>query len=141
MTSGLTAADRAEMEATERELDSAGVDRRRPRTLEQCPPATEPCPFASCRYNLLVEVIASPAGVPHVKVNFPGRDVDQLDETCALRVARRQQARREALTDEAVGALLNITGERARQTLHRALRKLRHLPIYAELAAQVEDAR
>lgn len=78
----------------------------RPRTRGDCIDGPRPCPFVSCVHHLYLDV--SPAG--SIKLNFPAREVDELTETCSLDVADRG-----GVTLEQVGALINITRERARQ--------------------------
>ena len=78
----------------------------RPRTRGDCIDGPRPCPFVSCVHHLYLDV--SPAG--SIKLNFPAREVHELTETCSLDVADRG-----GVTLEEVGALINITRERARQ--------------------------
>ena len=132
----LSKAERAELIALEAELQLAGVDTRRPRQLSECPPGSTPCRFASCRHSLLLEVLPTRTGATVVKANFPGVDVEELAETCSLRVARRfalraksfPRARRDlqvvASADE-VARLLNLTPMRVFQIEKGALAKLR----------------
>jgi hypothetical protein len=55
-----------------------------------------------------------------VKENHPGKEVDELEETCALRVAADG-----GHTLERTGELLNIVLERTRQIERDALRSLK----------------
>ena len=55
-----------------------------------------------------------------IKFNFPGKEVWELRETCALDVADKG-----GVTLEEVGAIMNLTRERIRQVEMRALQKLR----------------
>jgi len=87
----------------------------RPKTRGDCEQVVRPCPFVSCRWNLYLDV--SPSGT--LKINFPDRNVDQLRETCALGVARR-----EGVTYQEVGSLMNLTRERARQIGEAAMSKV-----------------
>lgn len=116
----LTRKERKALAAARVEL--AGVYRRRPKTYGDCLKRQGPCGFISCRHNLFLEVDyrVSP---PTVKLNFPGMEIDEPEETCSLKVADQREAgpgvaRPEALdsictgdghTQERVGALLNIT--------------------------------
>lgn len=78
--------------------------------------AVRPCPFVSCKYHLATEVSATSG---NIKVNFPGREVWQMRETCALDIADRG----EALLDD-VAAALNISRQRAEQIEAEAIAKL-----------------
>lgn len=127
---GPTKAERRDTRALERDLDAHGVDRRRPRDEADCPPEGEACPFVSCSMNLYLDVDHR----GRVKLNFPGKEIDELEETCALRFARRikppeddydvLESTRENPTD-VVAAMFNITPERLRQIEAKALAKAR----------------
>jgi len=66
---------------------------------------------------------------PVVKLNFPGRDIDEIGETCSLRVAIRGAAAGERRgignSMPRVAAHLNLVPERARQVLNMAMEKFR----------------
>lgn len=104
----LTAAER---EAAALIVYPANVDR--PRTRGECQGGERPCPFVSCRFHLYLDVQG-----PAVKLNFPDREVDELDETCALDVADRGGA-----TLHEAGTLMNVTRERVRQIELTAARR------------------
>lgn len=87
---------------------------RRPRTRGDCVDGPRPCPYLGCKYHLALDV--SPAG--SLFDNFPNRDLDELEETCALDVADRG-----GVTLERIGELLNVTRERIRQIEARVLRR------------------
>lgn len=87
----------------------------RPTTRAACRDGPRPCPWVSCRHHLLADVSEFGA----LKLNFPDRDLDELPASCALDVAEQG-----GLSLEAVGALLNVTRERARQIEVAALRKI-----------------
>jgi DNA-directed RNA polymerase sigma subunit (sigma70/sigma32) len=55
-----------------------------------------------------------------IKLNFPDKEVWELEETCALDVADRG-----GITLEEVGTIMNLTRERIRQVETRGLLKLR----------------
>ena len=82
---------------------------QRPRTRGECVGGPRPCPWASCRYHLAVDVQRE--GVS-LKLNFPDMqdDFSDMPDTCALDVADRGGSR---LEDVAVA--LNVTRERIRQ--------------------------
>lgn len=83
------------------------IDEPRPKTRAECIDAVRPCPWIGCRHHLYMDVNPETGGM---KINHPGRDVDEIPETCALDVADRGGA-----TLEEIGAMLGITRERARQ--------------------------
>lgn len=112
-----------------------GVDYLRPRTFGECDSVglgdLFPCPFVSCKHHLYLEVDADTGSI---KINFPDREVDQLAQTCALRVAESGGA-----TLEGAGELLNLTRERIRQIETRALRTARIIAESDDLGVYVED--
>lgn len=79
---------------------------RRPVARGDCLDGPRPCPWLSCRHHLYLEV----AGDGFLRPNFPEIEPSEMQESCSLDVADRGGAK---LAD--VGALLNITRERARQ--------------------------
>lgn len=92
----------------------------RPRTRGDCLPGginvERPCPFASCKYHLYLDVSISGG----LRFNFPDRDLDEISDTCALDVADRG-----GLTHEAVGENLNVVRERVRQIEQAGLARMR----------------
>lgn len=92
-------------------------DGPRPHTRADCAEGPRPCPWVSCRYHLYLDV--SPR-TGSLKLNFPDLEVWELEESCALDVADRGQA-----GSERIGALLNLTRERARQLEEAALLRAR----------------
>ena len=76
----------APVEAVEPD-DGVQLPSQRPRRRGDCLPggwnAARPCPFASCRYHLALDV--SEAG--SITINQPGREIEDLPATCALDVA------------------------------------------------------
>ena len=101
--------------------DGAGllaiIDDERPQTRSQCRSGPRPCLWVSCRFHLYLDVNQQSGSV---KLNFPHLEPWQLSESCALDLAERG-----GLTLEAIGALLNLTRERARQLEQSGLAKLR----------------
>lgn len=105
---------RAELEVPEGEsVDPIKV--LRPKTRGDCENGIRPCPFASCKHNLYLEVSAKGA----LKLNFPDLEPDEMipNESCVLDVVTEQGAQ----SLYAVGRLLNVTRERARQLEDLAL--------------------
>lgn len=85
------------------------------------------CPFAGCRYHLAIDVDEVTGAV---KEMFPGRELWELEETCALRFAEKQRDDDEITPDaertlERVGEVMNLTMESIRLTGASALAKLR----------------
>ena len=99
-------------------------DPPRPRTRAECESAPRPCPFASCRYHLALDVLEDTGSIKH---NFPDLEVDELAETCALDVAERGPA-----TLETVARLMNVTRERVRQLELGLLRRLARFRAFAK---------
>ena len=93
------------------------IEEARPESREECRGAARPCLFVSCRFHLYVDV--NPLN-GSLKLNFPDMEPWELPETCALDVAERG-----GMTLEEIGALLNVTRERARQLEKSALVKLK----------------
>ncbi len=93
------------------------IESRRPRMRSECANGPRPCMFVSCKHHLYLDVNPETGSV---KVNFPDKEVWELEETCALDVADRG-----GITLEEVGAIMNLTRERIRQVESRGLYKLR----------------
>lgn len=88
----------------------------RPRTRSACIDAPRPCPYISCSNHLFADV--TEAG--NLKLNFPGLEIWELKETCALDVADRGPQ-----TFDEIGVHLNVTHERVRQVEAVALAKVK----------------
>lgn len=98
--------------------------RRLPLTWGDCQDDDEPCPYVSCRYHLFLGIDPSTGSL---KLNFPdlfdldgAPEVEKMPGTCALKVAERG-----GVTLEAIGELLNVTRERARQLEAAAMEHMR----------------
>jgi hypothetical protein len=119
----LTREERAEVEAV-----VAEYEHERPRTRGDCENGERPCPWASCRYHLALDINPNTGSI---KINFPHLEVWEMPETCALDVADRCGE-----TLEEVGGVANITKERVRQLEDLTFAKLReacaHFPALAE---------
>jgi len=89
----------------------------RPATRGECKNSVRPCPWVGCRYHLYLDVNEESGTI---KFNFPGVEIEELIDCCALDVAEE-----EGCTLEEVGATMNITRERVRQIEMEALGKLR----------------
>lgn len=88
----------------------------RPETRSGCADSPRPCPYVSCKHHLYLEVTHTGT----MRIVFPGVEIDDLKETCALDVAAEEGA-----TLKRVGDLINLTRERVRQIEVRGLMKLR----------------
>lgn len=101
--------------------EQPGRDYLRPRTFEECDSVglgdLFPCPFVSCKHHLYLDVNPRTGSI---KFNFPGRDVDELPATCALRVAQHG-----GRTLDAVAEVMALTRQRLSQLEDRILDKIR----------------
>lgn len=97
----------AEVEAVIAEYD-------RPRTRGDCAGGERPCPWASCRHHLLVDVNPE-TGL----LKIQERELEDLPETCALDVAERG-----GLNQPDTAALLGVTRQRVDQLEKRGMRLL-----------------
>ena len=99
----------------------------RPKTRADCGNAPRPCLFVACKHHLYLDVNPETGSI---KINFPDKDVWELEETCALDVAERG-----GVTLEDVGDILNLTRERVRQVEVTGLQKLKSGSVKHELDA------
>jgi hypothetical protein len=90
-----------------------------PATRAECRGGPRPCPLISCRWNLYLDV--EPNGA--ITLNFPDREPEDMVHSCALDIAEAVYEDDTARLD-AVGAAMNLCGERVRQIEEKALRKL-----------------
>ena len=95
----------------------AEIEQTRPRSRADCVHGPRPCMFVSCKHHLYLDVNPSTGSI---KLNFPDKEIWELEETCALDVADRG-----GITLEEVGGIMNLTRERIRQVETRGLLKLR----------------
>ena len=93
----------------------------RPRTRADCVGQPRPCPWVSCRHHLFLEVNESSGAL---RLNRPGLQVDQLEETCALDVAEKVRQRGEQASLEEIARLLGVSQERIRQIERTAMQSL-----------------
>lgn len=89
----------------------------RPATRGECANVARPCPYVSCKYHLYIDVNPRTGSI---KINFPDKEVWELQNSCALDVAQQG-----GITLEEVGEILNLTRERIRQVEVRGLMKLK----------------
>ncbi len=95
----------------------AQMQTARPKTRADCISSARPCIFVSCKYNLYLDVNPETGSI---KLNFPDKELAELEYTCALDVAEKG-----GITLEEVGEIMNLTRERIRQVETRGLEKLR----------------
>ncbi len=98
---------------------------KRPQKRSECVGGIRPCPYVGCRHHLYLEVTeprkgqgGGPGG--DIRLNFPGLDPDELDESCSLDVV----ADRVEVTSDEAGDLLGITRQMAERIEHVAVNKL-----------------
>ncbi len=89
----------------------------RPKSRADCVSSPRPCVFVSCKYNLYLDVNPETGSI---KLNFPDKEIFELEYTCALDVAEKG-----GITLEEVGEIMNLTRERIRQVETRGLEKVR----------------
>jgi len=113
---------RREMTREARRRERAGdaveiAEYDRPRNRAECVNGPRPCLFVSCKHHLYLDVNPETGSV---KLNFPDKEVWELEESCALDIAERG-----GITLEEVGEILNLTRERIRQLEVDALTKMK----------------
>ena len=113
---------RQELEESRADLEL--LESLRPKTRADCVDGIRPCPFFLCKFNLFLDV--NPRN-GNIKLNFPGRDILQCGNLCAIDPAERERG---DMTLETVGSLMNLTRERVRQIEEAGLLKLRDAPTY-----------
>jgi hypothetical protein len=105
-----------DVDPEEEELSRA-IETMRPKTRADCMNGPRPCLFVSCKHNLYLDVNPETGSI---KLNFPDKEIWELEYTCALDVAEKG-----GITLEEVGQIMNLTRERIRQVETRGLMKLR----------------
>jgi hypothetical protein len=110
---------RAKWDISNPEEILAALEARRPHKRADCVESARPCLFVSCKYNLYLDVNPDTGSV---KFNFPGKEIWEIEESCALDVAERG-----GITLEEIGELMNLTRERVRQLENDAVAKVREM--------------
>ncbi len=111
--------------------DLGSLEANRPRHRVDCREGMRPCPFVSCKFHLYLDV--NPRN-GHIKFNFPELEVWELEETCALDVAEREQG----ITLEEVGQYMNLTRERVRQVEVSGLSKIQESGRFDDLPLEFD---
>lgn len=93
----------------------------RPRQRCQCINHNGPCPFVSCKHHLYLDVDSDTG---EIIFNFPGKEVWELQETCALDAADKK-----GLSDAEVAALMGLNVARFSVLKERTLRKVKRILI------------
>ncbi len=93
------------------------IQGNRPKNRSDCVSSPRPCVFVSCKFNLYLDVNPETGSI---KLNFPDKEIWELEYTCALDVAEKG-----GITLEEVGEIMNLTRERIRQVETRGLEKVR----------------
>lgn len=108
-------ADQVRIEILERRKGGEEVSEGKEDTVDG-PNCERPCPWVTCRHHLYLDISADGS----IKVNFPGVEVEDLEESCSLDVADRGEN-----TLKQVGDILDLTRERIRQIESRGILRLR----------------
>ena len=95
------------------------IEVSRPRSRADCANGPRPCMFVSCKHHLYLDVNPETGSI---KLNFPDKEIWELQHTCALDLAEKG-----GITLEEVGEIMNLTRERIRQVETRGLSKLREI--------------
>jgi len=119
----LTDDEREELADLEHELKVLGINEPMPKTLAECRAGA--CPHVQCSMNLYLTVVENPrGGAPSIIRNFPDREIWELTESCAMRVANAAEDANDETSIEDVARLINLTHERARQIEKGAIKKI-----------------
>ena len=121
---------RREMLREKRRRERAGdlleiIPYDRPSNRSQCANGPRPCLYVACKYHLFLDVNPETGSI---KINFPDKNVWELEQTCSRDVAERG-----GVTLEEVGDILNLTRERGRQVEVSGLTKMKDVSDEHEL--------
>lgn len=104
-----------------------------PRTRLECRTVPRPCPFVRCKYNLYLDVNPDTGSL---KLNYPDREPDEMEYSCALDMAERC-----GMTLEEVGIAINVTRERVRQIEDAAGQRLSRRPESKRLREEMMEVK
>lgn len=105
----------------------------RPKTRGECAEGLRPCPYVSCKHHLYLDVNEDTGSLI---LNFPNKEVEDLEESCSLDVAARGGA-----TLEEVGEFFQVTSERVRQIEVNTLVKLKKHKLARDIFADGRHVR
>jgi len=99
----------------QRENAVTGANKRHlPLKRSECEQEIRPCPYVTCKYHLALD-----AQENRVTFNFPGKNLEDMKQTCTLDVAAEGPH-----SLETVAGYLNLTRERIRQIEAKIFKKL-----------------
>lgn len=107
-------AERRARDQQRAEVDATLAEYERPRTRADCAGGPRPCPWAGCKFHLLLEVTPETG-----RIVLQERELEDLPETCALDVADRG-----GLNQPDTAALLGVTRQRVDQLEKRGIQTL-----------------
>lgn len=93
------------------------LENERPESRSDCVDGQRPCPWVSCKFHLYLDVNPITGSI---KLNFPDKEVWELEDSCVLDVAERGP-----VTLEEVGTIMNLTRERIRQLEASGTKKIK----------------
>lgn len=110
-----------------------------PDVTHPCPWATRPCPWVSCPWHSYLEVHPRSGSL---RIAYPDREPEDWIDTCLLDLIRNVELERGAgagLTLEEIARVCNLSRERVRQIIEKALAKLRRSRAGQRLAEELEE--
>lgn len=133
----MTEAEYLELNDIEHALTAEGLLPWRDESCAEILAGDHPCYRAACRHNTRIEVRrAGEANV--VCLNHPGKEVDEIPETCSIRYARNNP---DGATQEEVAEVLGCAGQRVQQIENAAIRKFKATEIGREWMTTMFAAR
>ncbi len=111
---------------------SLAPDYWRPKTRKDCAHVPRPCPYVGCPHNAYLDVSETTGSITF---NFPAVPPELMDPltSCTLDVAEKGPS-----TLDEISVIINLTRERVRQIVDRALRKLKRSSRLADLYNEIE---
>ena len=102
----------------------------RPTRRSQCVDGVRPCPYVGCRHHLFLEVTRTGTLI----FRYPDLEPWELNYSCSLDVADAVHVADEVLTQDVIGALTNVSRQRAQQIEESAVARAN-----AKLARLIEN--